>query len=29
MTNTILGILALVSLVLYIQRRRSRLNSEE
>ena len=29
MTNTILGILALVSLVLYIMRRRARLNSEE
>ena len=29
MTNTILGIIALVSLVLYIQRRRARLNSEE
>jgi hypothetical protein len=29
MTNTILGILALVSLVLYILRRRARLNSEE
>ena len=29
MTNTILGILALVSLLLYIQRRRARLNSEE
>ena len=29
MTNAILIVLALVSLVLYIQRRRSRLNSEE
>lgn len=29
MTNTILGILALVCLVFYISRRRARLNTEE
>jgi hypothetical protein len=29
MTNIILGAIALVSLVLYLQRRRARLNSEE
>jgi hypothetical protein len=29
MTNAILGVIAIVSLVLYLQRRRARLNSEE
>jgi hypothetical protein len=29
MSNTILGVIALVCLVLYIQRRRARLNAEE
>jgi hypothetical protein len=29
MNTTIIGVLALVCLVLYIQRRRSRLNTEE
>ena len=29
MTNIIFGVIALVSLVLYVQRRRARLDSEE
>jgi hypothetical protein len=29
MTNIILGVIAVISLVLYLQRRRARLNSEE